>query len=56
VKRECNVLVTVWRGESHVAVISVTDVEYLEALRAWIAEQEEYRITEDDGRGKTIPR
>jgi hypothetical protein len=53
---ECNRLVTVWRGESHVAVLSVTDTKFLGELEEWIEEQGEYRISENDGRGKTVSR
>jgi hypothetical protein len=41
----CNVLVYVWRGDFHVAVLSVTNAKFLADLKAWIKEQDEYRLT-----------
>lgn len=39
-----NVVVTVWRDDRHVAVLSVTDERFLEDLKEWVTETSEYRL------------
>jgi hypothetical protein len=39
-----NVVVSVWRGESNVAVCSVTDGKFLAELKRW-AERQDYKLT-----------
>jgi hypothetical protein len=40
-----NVLVSVWRGDSNVAVFSVTDERFLEVFQRWVEWQSDYQIT-----------
>jgi hypothetical protein len=39
-----NVVVTVWRDNYHVAVMSVTDEEFLAELQCWAAMQKTYHL------------
>jgi hypothetical protein len=39
------ILVYVWRGEYHSAVIHVTDEKFLAALKRWEKSQTEYKLT-----------
>jgi hypothetical protein len=39
----CNVVVSVWRGDTNLAVCSVTDEKFLAELKRW-AERQDYKL------------